>query len=131
MEDFRCPVCSEVFEGGGVREPVVLPQCGHTFCSPCLQQLQEDSTGAGAETNAAGRDRQGRGYEEAGEDHTSHVIIINGWSPGGLPQLQRSFRCPTCRRRHIGAPVDQLPTNFALLRLATTTRGQARKEVMG
>ncbi|KAG7166073.1 Tripartite motif-containing protein 72-like 2, partial [Homarus americanus] len=39
MDDLTCSVCSEVFEGG-VREPVVLPQCGHTFCRACLINLQ-------------------------------------------------------------------------------------------
>ncbi|XP_071539482.1 uncharacterized protein [Panulirus ornatus] len=40
MEDLICPVCSEEFEGG-MREPLVLPQCGHTFCRPCLLNLQD------------------------------------------------------------------------------------------
>ncbi|KAG7164190.1 E3 ubiquitin-protein ligase TRIM39-like [Homarus americanus] len=39
MEELTCSVCSEMFEGG-LREPVVLPQCGHTFCRPCLLNLQ-------------------------------------------------------------------------------------------
>ncbi|KAK8741358.1 hypothetical protein OTU49_002625 [Cherax quadricarinatus] len=40
MEVLTCSVCSEVFDGD-VREPVMLPQCGHTFCRPCLLNLQD------------------------------------------------------------------------------------------
>lgn len=34
-----CIVCSELYTRGS-REPVVLPLCGHTFCRPCLCNLE-------------------------------------------------------------------------------------------
>nr|XP_053647388.1 uncharacterized protein LOC128698955 [Cherax quadricarinatus] len=80
MEELSCSVCSEVFLGG-VRDPVVLPQCGHTFCRPCLLSLE-----------------------------TMHY----------------SLKCPACRRRHKGASVTHLPTNFTVLNLVTATHAAPR-----
>ncbi|KAK7084609.1 hypothetical protein SK128_024095 [Halocaridina rubra] len=39
MEELTCPVCSEAY-ATRTREPVILPKCGHTFCRPCLANLQ-------------------------------------------------------------------------------------------
>ncbi|CAL4099256.1 unnamed protein product [Meganyctiphanes norvegica] len=33
-----CPVCLETYVEG-VRDPVMLPQCGHTLCRPCLTAI--------------------------------------------------------------------------------------------
>ncbi|XP_042893010.1 uncharacterized protein LOC122267094 isoform X2 [Penaeus japonicus] len=38
-EEVTCVVCSELYTRGS-REPVVLPLCGHTFCRPCLCNLE-------------------------------------------------------------------------------------------
>ncbi|XP_063588386.1 uncharacterized protein LOC134765631 isoform X2 [Penaeus indicus] len=38
-EEVTCIVCSELYTRG-TREPVVLPLCGHTFCRPCLCNLE-------------------------------------------------------------------------------------------
>lgn len=38
-EEVTCIVCSELYTRGS-REPVVLPLCGHTFCRPCLCNLE-------------------------------------------------------------------------------------------
>ncbi|CAL4125533.1 unnamed protein product, partial [Meganyctiphanes norvegica] len=41
MEDLQCAVCSEDYEAS-TREPVMLPSCGHTFCRPCLANLESN-----------------------------------------------------------------------------------------
>ncbi|CAL4085509.1 unnamed protein product, partial [Meganyctiphanes norvegica] len=38
-EDLSCVICSEVYEET-THEPVLLPQCGHSFCRPCLLRLE-------------------------------------------------------------------------------------------
>ncbi|CAL4066663.1 unnamed protein product, partial [Meganyctiphanes norvegica] len=40
--DVSCAVCCELYEES-VRDPVMLPNCGHTFCRSCLLSL-EDTT---------------------------------------------------------------------------------------
>ncbi|XP_069189718.1 uncharacterized protein [Procambarus clarkii] len=42
-ESMSCVVCEETFDTEGHR-PVALPGCGHTFCRPCLVNLQKHST---------------------------------------------------------------------------------------
>ncbi|XP_066963982.1 uncharacterized protein [Macrobrachium rosenbergii] len=81
MDDLTCTVCSEVYEGG-VREPVVLPLCGHTFCRPCLYNLVD---------------------------------------------VNPSLKCPTCRKKHKGLSVTQLPTNFTVLTLASNQKHKQQK----
>nr|XP_045598248.1 uncharacterized protein LOC123758107 [Procambarus clarkii] len=83
MDELACSVCSEEFRGG-IREPVVLPQCGHTFCRPCLLSLQA---------------------------------------------MHPSLRCPACRRRHKGASVAHLPTNFTVLNLATAAHANNKHDI--
>ncbi|XP_069983401.1 uncharacterized protein [Penaeus vannamei] len=34
-EELLCPLCSELYEED-VKEPVLLPRCGHVFCKSCL-----------------------------------------------------------------------------------------------
>lgn len=38
--EITCSVCSEVYSEEDGREPVMLPECGHTFCRECLISLQ-------------------------------------------------------------------------------------------
>ncbi|ROT66819.1 kelch motif family protein [Penaeus vannamei] len=38
--EITCGVCSEVYSPVAGREPVMLPECGHTFCRECLLNLQ-------------------------------------------------------------------------------------------
>ncbi|XP_042893012.1 uncharacterized protein LOC122267095 [Penaeus japonicus] len=40
-QDLTCGVCSEVYSEGE-RDPVLLPNCGHTFCRPCLLSLEKN-----------------------------------------------------------------------------------------
>ncbi|CAL4069794.1 unnamed protein product [Meganyctiphanes norvegica] len=42
-DDLSCAVCCEIYEEI-LHEPVLLPQCGHSFCRPCLQQLEVSKT---------------------------------------------------------------------------------------
>ncbi|XP_047498598.1 uncharacterized protein LOC125045422 isoform X2 [Penaeus chinensis] len=41
--EITCGVCSEVYSSESGREPVMLPECGHTFCRDCLLNLQSTS----------------------------------------------------------------------------------------
>ncbi|XP_063588387.1 uncharacterized protein LOC134765632 [Penaeus indicus] len=40
-QDLTCGVCSELYSEGQ-REPVLLPNCGHCFCRPCLLSLEKN-----------------------------------------------------------------------------------------
>lgn len=40
-QDLACGVCSELYLEGQ-REPVLLPNCGHTFCRRCLLSLERN-----------------------------------------------------------------------------------------
>ncbi|CAL4203680.1 unnamed protein product [Meganyctiphanes norvegica] len=42
-EDLNCAVCCETYEETKYK-PVLLPQCGHSFCCPCLLQLEVTET---------------------------------------------------------------------------------------
>lgn len=37
--ELTCPVCSEIYTKG-LREPVLLPNCGHAFCRMCLCNVE-------------------------------------------------------------------------------------------
>ncbi|KAK7072747.1 hypothetical protein SK128_001956 [Halocaridina rubra] len=37
--ELTCAVCSEIYSRG-LREPILLPNCGHTFCRMCLRNVE-------------------------------------------------------------------------------------------
>ncbi|XP_047469969.1 uncharacterized protein LOC125025788 isoform X1 [Penaeus chinensis] len=39
-DQISCVICKEIY-ASGEREPVMLPECGHTFCRHCLTSLPE------------------------------------------------------------------------------------------
>ena len=36
FEELMCPTCSRQFANSGDLVPRLLPECGHTFCTKCL-----------------------------------------------------------------------------------------------
>jgi RING-type zinc-finger len=46
FDELTCTLCNEMFEGVGEMIPRLLPECGHTFCTKCLNDLlaSENST---------------------------------------------------------------------------------------
>ncbi|XP_042237225.1 tripartite motif-containing protein 10-like isoform X2 [Homarus americanus] len=40
-EELTCAVCSDMYSSG-LREPVALPLCGHTFCKQCLSSVETE-----------------------------------------------------------------------------------------
>jgi hypothetical protein len=40
MEELSCPICFESYDFK-LHRPLLLPECGHTFCKACLQSKQQ------------------------------------------------------------------------------------------
>lgn len=40
--EFLCPLCQNQYDNN-LKLPRLLPTCGHTFCSECLQNLIQNS----------------------------------------------------------------------------------------
>ncbi len=37
IEEIKCPLCSQVYDESD-KVPVLLPDCGHSFCLSCIQE---------------------------------------------------------------------------------------------
>lgn len=38
FEELMCPMCNRQFDTSGDLVPRLLPECGHTFCTKCLNE---------------------------------------------------------------------------------------------
>lgn len=45
FEELTCPLCQQQYSNVGDLIPRLLPECGHTFCTACLNQLLEQTQG--------------------------------------------------------------------------------------
>lgn len=45
FEELTCGICQQQYSNYGSLIPRLLPECGHTFCTACLNNLLESSTG--------------------------------------------------------------------------------------
>lgn len=45
LEEVKCPLCTEFYDEGD-KVPILLPDCGHSFCLQCIYEcfilLKED-----------------------------------------------------------------------------------------
>lgn len=87
LEEIQCPICKEQF-CEKLRLPMLLPDCGHSYC---LQCIQENSL----EVNFAERRRQTITSNDDGEDGSQDDLLTDS-----LPDLSEkvqhkfSFSCP-------------------------------------
>jgi hypothetical protein len=40
IEEIKCSLCSQIYNGAE-RMPILLPDCGHSFCFTCITQCFE------------------------------------------------------------------------------------------
>lgn len=45
FEELSCGTCSRQYANTGDLIPRLLPECGHTFCTSCLNNLLNSGTG--------------------------------------------------------------------------------------
>jgi len=50
MEEIKCALCSLVYNESE-RMPILLPDCGHSFCQACIQDYFELLTQESADNN--------------------------------------------------------------------------------
>ena len=45
LEDVQCALCKRIYGATGDEVPRLIPENGLTYCTACVQQMIDDSTG--------------------------------------------------------------------------------------
>ena len=104
LEEIQCPMCKEQFSEQ-VRIPMLLPDCGHSYCLKCIEENSTDETfakGRSRSTVTEGNQQTvdgDRPPSEGNEDSNSKdddEDLTSGTLPEEmlLQQYKFSFKCP-------------------------------------